>query len=103
MRSRLEARWACFFDYLGWRWEYEPIDLPCVDLPGARGGASGGARGWVPDFSLVVPGVQPMLVECKPALTTDQLEPVQRQWPRRLTGAEGGAGRCCWLACHRTS
>lgn len=24
MRSRLEARWACFFDQLGVRWEYEP-------------------------------------------------------------------------------
>lgn len=23
-RSRLEARWAVFFDYLEWRWEYEP-------------------------------------------------------------------------------
>lgn len=23
-RSRLEARWAVFFDAMGWRWEYEP-------------------------------------------------------------------------------
>ncbi len=23
-RSRLEARWAVFFDTLGWRWTYEP-------------------------------------------------------------------------------
>lgn len=23
-RSRLEARWAVFFDHIGWRWEYEP-------------------------------------------------------------------------------
>jgi hypothetical protein len=23
-RSRLEARWAVFFDAIGWRWEYEP-------------------------------------------------------------------------------
>ena len=22
-RSRLEARWAAFFDLAGWRWEYE--------------------------------------------------------------------------------
>jgi hypothetical protein len=36
MRSRLEARWACMFDLLGWSWEYEPIDLP----------------GWIPDFRL---------------------------------------------------
>lgn len=33
-RSRLEAKWACFFDLAGWEWEYEPIDL----------------QGWLPDF-----------------------------------------------------
>lgn len=33
-RSRLEARWAAFFDLVDWTWEYEPIDLP----------------GWTPDF-----------------------------------------------------
>ncbi len=33
-RSRLEARWAAFFDLIEWKWEYEPIDLP----------------GWSPDF-----------------------------------------------------
>lgn len=33
-RSRLEARWAVFFDLAGWKWEYEPIDL----------------EGWTPDF-----------------------------------------------------
>jgi hypothetical protein len=33
-RSRLEARWAAFFDLAGWRWQYEPIDL----------------AGWIPDF-----------------------------------------------------
>jgi len=26
-RSRTEARWAAFFDELGWPWEYEPHDL----------------------------------------------------------------------------
>lgn len=34
MRSRLEARWAAFFDLCGWQWEYEPFDL----------------NGWIPDF-----------------------------------------------------
>ena len=33
-RSRLEARWAAFFDLAGWEWKYEPIDLD----------------GWIPDF-----------------------------------------------------
>ena len=36
-RSRLEAKWAAFFDLCGWRWEYEPLDLD----------------GWVPDFGIV--------------------------------------------------
>jgi hypothetical protein len=38
-RSRLEARWAAFFDELGWRWEYEPVDL----------------QGWTPDFWFEIP------------------------------------------------
>lgn len=33
-RSRLEARWAAFFDLVGWSWTYEPFD----------------ATGWIPDF-----------------------------------------------------
>lgn len=35
-RSRLEARWAAFFDLVGWKWEYEPFDL----------------EGYIPDFRL---------------------------------------------------
>ena len=46
-RSRLEARWAAFFDKLGWRHEYEPFDL--------------GA--WSPDFLLSDTNT---LVEVKP-------------------------------------
>jgi len=53
-RSRLEARWAAFFDLLGWQHEYEPFDL--------------GA--WSPDFgmSLAVPWtpLDRILVEVKP-------------------------------------
>lgn len=26
-RSRLEAKWAAFFDILKWPWLYEPVDL----------------------------------------------------------------------------
>jgi len=33
-RSKLEARWATFFDLLGWDYEYEPFKL----------------GGWIPDF-----------------------------------------------------
>ena len=56
-RSRLEARWAAFFDLAGWEWEYEPIDLV----------------GWSPDFKLTIPclhsecnGQHVLLVEVKP-------------------------------------
>jgi hypothetical protein len=51
-RSRLEARWAAFFDQLGWAWEFEPFDLD----------------GWIPDFQLA-DFAEPMLVEIKPAAT----------------------------------
>jgi hypothetical protein len=46
MRSRLEAKWAAFFDLCGWQWTYEPFDLP----------------GWIPDFLID----NSMLVEIKP-------------------------------------
>lgn len=56
-RSRLEARWAAFFDLVGWKWEYEPIDL----------------NGWVPDFRVQwecghseCNGSHSLLVEIKP-------------------------------------
>jgi hypothetical protein len=48
-RSRLEARWAAFFDLLKWKWEYEPLDL----------------GGWVPDFVLTQGNI---LCEVKPFL-----------------------------------
>jgi len=37
-RSRLEARWAAFFDLCGWKWDYEPFDM----------------EGWAPDFKIKV-------------------------------------------------
>jgi hypothetical protein len=55
-RSRLEARWAAFFDLLGWRWEYEPLDLD----------------GYIPDFVLLLH--EPVLVEVKPAWKCEELE-----------------------------
>ena len=49
-RSRLEARWAAFFDLLQWDYEYEPFDL----------------NGWSPDF--IIKGNIEVLVEVKPSL-----------------------------------
>lgn len=55
-RSRLEARWAAMFDFLGWRWEYEPIDL----------------EGYIPDFVLLF-RAGPVLSEIKPEFTVEDL------------------------------
>lgn len=49
-RSRLEARWAAFFDLVGWKWQYEPFDLD----------------GWAPDFRLSFPSGRDALIEVKP-------------------------------------
>ena len=55
-RSRLEARWAVFFDTLGIRWEYEPEGFA---LPSGN---------YLPDFRL--PGLN-MFAEVKPARVDD--------------------------------
>ena len=52
-RSRLEARWAVFFDSMGWKWEYEPEGF---DLP----------SGWyLPDFKVFYPDGFCHWFECK--------------------------------------
>lgn len=56
-RSRLEAKWAAFFDRCDWQWLYEPIDL----------------AGYIPDFVLQF-SAGPLLVEVKPALYFDDLD-----------------------------
>jgi hypothetical protein len=63
-RSRLEARWAAFFDLAGWAWEYEPADL----------------AGWSPDFLATIPcahsecapGGHRLYVEVKPYTTLEE-------------------------------
>jgi len=55
-RSRLEARWAAFFDLIGWRWEYEPFD----------------GDFYIPDFAIV--GEAPLLVEIKPHVRLSDLK-----------------------------
>lgn len=64
-RSRLEARWATFFDLLGWKHQYEPYDL----------------AGWIPDF--VIFGANPVLVEIKPVfeLPPDIVAEIDRAYP----------------------
>jgi hypothetical protein len=53
-RSRLEARWAAFFDLLSWKYEYEPCDF----------------EGWIPDFVLYE--ATTVYVEVKPVVTFPQ-------------------------------
>lgn len=55
-RSRLEARWAAFFDGIGWQATYEPFD----------------GEGYIPDF--VIAGEVPLIVEVKPAVTRAQFD-----------------------------
>jgi hypothetical protein len=55
-RSRLEARWAAFFDLIGWRWTYEPLD----------------ADGYIPDF--LIHGKHPFFVEVGPCITKADYE-----------------------------
>jgi hypothetical protein len=74
-RSRLEARWAAFFDELGWPWEYEPIDL----------------AGYIPDF--VLRFHKPLLVEVKPEFEIAALHRYTRKiedsgWRRQETGLD---------------
>jgi hypothetical protein len=71
-RSRTEARWAAFFDELGWRWLYEPLDL----------------LGYVPDFVLPFEG-GPLLVEVKAALSPEELVTHERKVTR--SGWDGEA------------
>lgn len=56
-RSRLEARWAAFFDLNGWAWDYEPVDL----------------SGWCPDFSLTFPEAT-IYAEVKPVEASESME-----------------------------
>ncbi len=53
-RSRLEAKWAAFFDLCEWPWSYEPVDL----------------KFYVPDFLLRFD--RPLLVEIKPLMSFDE-------------------------------
>lgn len=52
-RSRLEARWAAFFNFCGWSWEYESRPL----------------GEWIPDFVLKTQ-LGELFVEVKPAVSS---------------------------------
>lgn len=54
-RSRLESRWAAFFDLIGWKYSYEPLDL----------------NKWTPDFKIITNAGSRFFVEVKPKLFSD--------------------------------
>lgn len=67
-RSRLEARWAAFFDLVRWPWVYEPFDLP----------------GYSPDFLIRKP--VDMIAEVKPCLNKEAMismsgKIIECKWP----------------------
>ena len=81
-RSRLEARWAAFFDLVGWKWEYEPVDFD----------------GWCPDF--LVHRAVPVYAEVKPV----GLRPAWRNGPLILDDSDAWAKaqahwRSVWVLC----
>ena len=72
-RSRLEAKWAKFFDLCGWRWSYEPFDLD----------------GWIPDFA--IGDRLQTLVEIKPVMSVDEID--ETTWSKLVRAAEDRAER----------
>lgn len=54
-RSRLEAKWAAFFDLVEWDWKYEPLDL----------------MGYIPDFVISFRNSR-FIFEVKPNSTDDE-------------------------------
>jgi hypothetical protein len=74
-RSRLEAKWAAVFTRHGWGWTYEPFDCDR----------------YIPDFLVKIPDRPPLLIEIKPAVTSeDYLNAYQKvftgtyDWPHAV-------------------
>lgn len=63
-RSILEAKWARFFDLVGWEYEYEPFEL----------------NGWIPDFLIIGKGKHNnVFCEVKPITTFNETYATQFQ------------------------
>lgn len=81
-RSRLEAKWATFFDLLGWKWEYEPFDL----------------NGWIPDFILIGKN-QTTLVEVKPYTRLDEFKECREKVNQSVKGTSYELNEILYLGC----
>jgi hypothetical protein len=64
----LEAKYAAFFDSLGWSFQYEPFET----------------YGYIPDF--LIDGTNPLLVEIKPAVNYGELSRAIRKAETGLAG-----------------
>lgn len=83
-RSRLEARWACFFTMINYHWRYEPIDF----------------KDWVPDFYVKFPcghsecsGYHDFYAEVKPYYSINEFKghPAERAfWDNGRTYGHDG-------------
>jgi hypothetical protein len=83
-RSRLEAKWARFFDLCGWKWSYEPYDF----------------AGWIPDFA--IGDELQTLVEVKSIMRLNQMPladmmKIERAVRDGHTVLVLGADPTCWL------
>lgn len=95
-RSRLEARWAVFFDQMGFKWKYEDqgFELPCGR--------------YLPDFEVECRG-RTIFVEVKPSpgaelprvywagRMKDGIRPFKPETPYRSDNAKRTPRRCKWL------
>lgn len=79
-RSRLEARWAVFFDHAGIEWQYEP----------ERFGLSGG-RTYLPDFYLPECDTWVEVKGSNEALDIELMYLAARELPRRPSAYDNGA------------
>lgn len=87
-RSRLEARWAAFFDLCETRWLYEPIDL----------------NNYIPDFLINPDNERKSIVEVKPCLGPNGF---QEGWRNKIrdsgwTGAAAIVGVSVEIVEHTT-
>jgi hypothetical protein len=73
-RSRLEAKWAAFFDMCGWNSTYEPVDLGL----------------WSPDF-IIYTAKNPVFVEVKPTRRHDDETARRIHKALKQSGIKGGA------------
>jgi hypothetical protein len=64
-RSRTEARWAVFFDTIGFKWQYEEEGYELEN-----------GRRYLPDFKLVLPSSEIHYIEVKPE-QFDSLDDIQ--------------------------